>query len=166
MAFIRSLFFFLLIAIIAPSCYTFSGISIGDNVKTYYVGRFKDNATNAPPTLAQTLTNALDQKVRTEARLVENNITPDIEFKGTLVDFRVTSEAPRPDETTALNRLTVTTAIEYVNNVETDKGWKKNFSHFFDFPSSQDLSSVQDAAITEITDQIMEYIFNEAFQDW
>ncbi len=103
MAFIRSLFFFLLIAIIAPSCYTFSGISIGDNVKTYYVGRFKDNATNAPPTLAQTLTNALDQKVRTEARLVENNITPDIEFKGTLVDFRVTSEAPRPDETTALN---------------------------------------------------------------
>lgn len=156
----------LIISISGSSCYTFSGISISDNVKTYYVIRFKDNATNAPPTLAQTLTNALDQKVRTEARLVENQVSPDIEFIGTLVDFRVTSEAPRANETTALNRLTVTTAIEYVNNVETDKGWKKNFSHFFDFASTQDLSSVQDAAIQEIVDQIMEYIFNEAFTDW
>lgn len=163
---LRLIFLFLVLAIVIPACYTFSGISISDNVKTYYVGRFKDNASNAPPTLAQTLKNALDEKVRTEARLVENNISPDIEFKGTLVDFRVTSEAPRPDETTALNRLTITTAIEYINNVEKDKGWKKNFSHFFDFPSSQDLSSVQEAAIQEITDQIMEYIFNEAFTDW
>lgn len=156
----------LLICILGASCYTFSGISISDNVKTYYVIRFKDNAPNAPPTLAQTLTNALDQKVRTEARLVENQVSPDIEFIGTLVDFRVTSEAPRADETTALNRLTITTAIDYVNNVETDKDWKKNFSHFFDFPSTQDLSSVQEAAIQEIVDQIMEYIFNEAFTDW
>ena len=62
---------------------------------------------------------------------MENNTTPDIEFVGTLVDFRVTSEAPTANETTALNRLTITTAIEYVNNVEEDKGWKKNFSHFF-----------------------------------
>ena len=156
----------LLIAILGSACYTFSGISISENVKTFYVIRFKDNAPNAPPTLAQTLTFALDQKIRTEARLVENQITPDIEFIGTLVDFRVTSEAPRANETTALNRLTVTTAIEYVNNVETDKGWKKNFSHFFDFPSTQDLSSVQEAALQEIVDQIMEYIFNEAFADW
>lgn len=156
----------LLISILGSACYTFSGISISENVKTFYVIRFKDNAPNAPPTLAQTLTFALDQKIRTEARLVENQITPDIEFIGTLVDFRVTSEAPRANETTALNRLTVTTAIEYVNNVETDKGWKKNFSHFFDFPSTQDLSSVQEAALQEIVDQIMEYIFNEAFADW
>ncbi|MBX2872601.1 MAG: hypothetical protein KTR30_10890 [Saprospiraceae bacterium] len=156
----------LLISILGASCYTFSGISISDSVKTYYVIRFKDNASNAPPTLAQTLTNALDQKVRTEARLVENQVSPDIEFIGTLVDFRVTSEAPRADETTALNRLTITTAIDYINNVETDKDWKKNFSHFFDFPSTQDLSSVQEAAIQEIVDQIMEYIFNEAFTDW
>ncbi|NRB52223.1 MAG: hypothetical protein HRU41_31405 [Saprospiraceae bacterium] len=156
----------LLICILSASCYTFSGISIGDNVKTFYVIRFKDNAPNAPPTLAQTLTFALDQKVRTEARLVENQVTPDIEFIGTLVDFRVTSEAPRANETTALNRLTVTTAVEYINNVETDKGWKKNFSHFFDFPSTTDLSSVQEAALDEIVNQIMEYIFNEAFADW
>ncbi|MEZ5038335.1 MAG: LPS assembly lipoprotein LptE [Saprospiraceae bacterium] len=163
---LKFIFLLLVLSIILPACYTFSGISISDNVKSYYVARFKDNAPNAPPTLAQTLTNALDQKIRTEARLIENNVSPNIEFKGTLVDFRVTSEAPRPDETTALNRLTITTAIEYINNVEKDKGWKKNFSHFFDFPSSQDLSSVQDAAIEEITNQIMEYIFNEAFTDW
>ena len=147
-------------------CYSFKGISIEPDVNTYYVGNFKNNAVNSPPVLPQTAAEALREKLRTETRLKQSNTAPDIEFKGTIVDFRVTSEAPKPGESTAINRLTIVTAIEYINKKKEKKGWKNNFSFFYDFPSNQSLSSVQDDAVTSILDQMMEDIFNKAFTDW
>ena len=152
--------------LLASGCYSFRGISIDPAVRTYYVGQFRNNAVNSPPTLEVTLTEDLKEKIRTESRLLLEETNPDIEFQGTVVDFRVTSEAPQPGETTAINRLTIVTAIEYIDNTNEDKGWKQNFSFFFDFPSSTDLISIQDDAIRVISDQLMEDIFNKAFTDW
>ena len=148
------------------ACYSFSGISIDPNIKTYYVDQFKNNALNAPPILAQTFSETLKEKIRNESRLEFDDQNPDIEFKGSVVDFRITSEAPQPGESAAINRLTIVTAVEYLDNINEEKNWKKNFSFFFDFPSSQDLSSVQDEAIDAILEQMMEDIFNNAFTDW
>lgn len=151
---------------IAFSCYTLSGISIADDVNTYYVEQLRNNADNAPPTLPQTLTENLKEKIRTESRLVFSDTEPDIEFRGSLVDFRVTAEAPQPGEVTAINRLTIIVAIDYINNKTPEKNWKSNFSFFYDYSSTTDLSSIQETAIRSITNQLMEDIFNRAFTDW
>lgn len=160
------LFIFIAISVLQQSCYSLSGVSISPDVKTYYVEQFRSNADNAPPVLEQTLTEALKEKIRTESRLIFADTEPHVEFKGTIVDYRVTSEAPRPGEFTAINRLTINVGIEYINNLEEKKGWKNNFSFFYDFPSNQDLSSIQDEAIRVISNQLMEDIFNKAFTDW
>ena len=164
----KFLYLFLLgsITLLFSACYSFSGISIDPDVRTYYVEQFKDNANNSVPALAQIFTEDLKEKIRTESRLIYEETNPDIEFQGSIVDFRVTSEAPQAGETTALNRLTIVTSIEYINNRNSDKGWKSNFSFFFDFSSSQDLISVQDDAVAAISAQMMEDIFNKAFTDW
>lgn len=156
---------------LTAACYTFSNVSVDYEVtKTYYVGNFQNNALNAPPILPQTLAEALREKVRRESRLVQSDVDPDVEFIGTLVDFRVTAEAPQGGnnrESTSVNRLTIVTAIEYINANDEEKGWKSNFSFFYDYPSTTDLSSVQDEAIEVISDQMMEDIFNKAFaSDW
>ena len=156
----------LVLALGLSSCYSFSGISIDADISTFNIDNFQNNAPNSVPSLAQNFTEDLKNKVRTETRLIENNREPDIEFKGTIVDYRVTSEAPQPGETASINRLTINIAIEYIHHKDEEKGWKSNFSHFFDFPSSTDLSSIQEAAIEEITEQLMEDIFNKAFTDW
>ncbi|NUQ23057.1 MAG: hypothetical protein HUU34_03825 [Saprospiraceae bacterium] len=148
------------------ACYSLRGIDIDPNVNTYFVDQFRNNASNAPPSLPQTFTEALKEKIRTESRLVYTDTDPDISFKGAIVDFRVTSEAPQPGETTSLNRLTITTAIEYIHAKDEKKGWKSNFSFFYDFPSSTDLGSIQDDAIDVISKQMMEDIFNKAFTNW
>jgi len=158
---------FLLYCILTQSaCYSLSGVSIDPGVNTYYVQQLRNNANNAPPTLPQTLTEALKEKIRTESRLVFSEEAPQIECRGSVVDFRVTSEAPQPGEVTAINRLTITLAIEYINNPDTKKNWKQNFSFFYDFSSSQDLASVQETAIAAISRQLTEDIFNRAFTDW
>lgn len=146
--------------------YSLRGISIPADVSTYYVGQFKNNALNAPPTLAIETSEALKEKIRRESRLILNETEPDVEFQGTIVDFRVTAEAPQPGESSAINRLTIITAVEYISNKNEEDGFKRNFSFFFDFPATTDLSAVQTQAIEDILAQITEDIFNEAFTNW
>ncbi len=169
----QRLFIFAFFAVLSLSgCYTLSGISIPDNVEKAYVPLYVENALGAPPTLYIDMTEALRNKVRDEARLEITEDDPDIEMKGTLVDFRVSAEGASPGDQTAafskLNRLTIVVAIEYKNlRDENDEGWKQNFSNFFDFPATQTLASVQEEAIEDITEQINEKIFNKAFaEDW
>ena len=146
--------------------YSFKGISIPPDVTSYHVGQFKNNTLNAPPTLAAEMQDALDGEIRRETRLVANNSEPDIEFKGTVVDFRVTAEAPQPGEFSSINRLTIVTAIEYISQKNEDDNFKKNFSSFFDFPATTELTSIQNEAIDDIMAQLMEDIFNKAFTNW
>ena len=154
------------IGILLSGCYSFTGTNFDPNIKTYYVENFRNNASNSLPALEQTVTENFKEKIRTESRLIFDDINPDIEFKGTVVDFRITSEAPAPGEFTALNRLTIVVAVEYINSFDEEKGWKNNFSHFVNFSSDQDIADIQDSAVDEILNQILEDIFNKAFTDW
>jgi len=89
----QRLFIFAFFAVLSLSgCYTLSGISIPDNVEKAYVPLYVENALGAPPTLYIDMTEALRNKVRDEARLEITEDDPDIEMKGTLVDFRVSAE--------------------------------------------------------------------------
>lgn len=152
--------------IFLSGCYSFSGISIDPEVETYYVHPFTDNTDNSLPNLAQNMGENLKEKIRTESRLVFTEYEPDLEFKGVVVNYKISSEAPRPGEITAINRLTIVTAIEYIDNQDSEKTWKRNFQFFYDFPSDTDFVSVQDQAIETITRQIMEDVFNAAFTNW
>ncbi len=158
------------LSLLLTACYTFRGISIPEGVERAYVPVFLDNALSAPPTLALDITESLRDKVRDEARLTVTEEDPDIEIRGTLVDFRVTAEgASAGDETAAfskLNRLTVVVAIEYTNLRDPEaENWKSNFTEYYPFPGNQTLASVQDEALAEILNNLNEKIFNRAFAD-
>ena len=156
-----------------PSCYSFRGISIPEGVERAYIPVFEDNTTNGPPpTLYLEVTERLRDKVRDEARLLITDENPDIEIKGTLVDFRISAEGARQGNETAAyaaqTHLTITVAIEYRNLRDPDdEGWKQNFSDYFPFDSNVSLASVQEEAVDFILEQINEKIFNKAFaEDW
>lgn len=161
------LFSFFLIAISVQACsYSFRSAAVDASITTYYVAQFDNNDPDSEPALAIRLTEDLKEKIRSESRLIYNEVDPQVEFEGVIVSYSVTAEAPRPGEATSINRLTITTAITYTNQVDDEKSWKKNFSFFYDYPSNVDLASVEEEAITEISAQMMEDIFNAAFNDW
>ncbi|MCP3929251.1 MAG: hypothetical protein GY705_09150 [Bacteroidetes bacterium] len=147
-------------------CYSFKGISIPPEVNTFYVAEFDNKANNVVPTLAQTITEALKSKIRTESRLIWNETEPDVEFQGSIVDYRITAEAPQPGEYSGVNRLTIILSVEYINSTNEEDTWKSNFSYFYDFPADTDLISIQDEAIDAINEQLLEDIFNKAFTSW
>lgn len=151
---------------LVSGCYSLKGYSIQPDVKTFYVGNFKLTALNAPATINQTFQEALKDKVSRESRLQYTNLNPDLEFNGTIQSFVVSAVAPKPDEQTSFNRLTIFVAVEYANHLDAKDTWTKTFSHFADFPTDQNLLQVQDDLITIIFNQILEDIFNQAFNNW
>jgi len=97
-----------------------------------------------------------------------NSNTPDVEFTGKITDFRVVPVAPKPGEVVAKNQLKINIRVGYVNNIEEKKGWpsERDFSFFAEFDSDQDLLNIQTQLIDDINKQLLEDIFNAAFNDW
>ena len=156
----------LMVAPVMEGCYTLKGYSIDPAVESYYVGQFKVTAVNAPATISQTFAESLKDKISRESRLNYSDEEPHIEFNGTIQSFNVTAVAPQPGERTAFNRLTINVSVDYINNLNLKDKWTKTFSHFEDFPSDTNLQSVQEDLISVIFNQILEDIFNQAFNNW
>lgn len=160
------IFIYLLICSAFYGCYSFRSASIDPRIQSYFVHSFESNAVDALPGLEQRLTGDLQDKIRLNSRLQYQENNPDIEFKGILAGYQITAEAPSTGERIAINRLTITLAIEYIDNITDAEPWTRNFSFFFDYPSGTDFSSIEEEAITSISDQLMEDIFNAAFSNW
>ena len=163
---IKSLIILVVLLPWLSGCYSLKGYSIDENVSTFYVDDFKSTALNAPATINQTFGEALKDKISKESRLKYSDLEPHLEFGGTVQNFIVTSVAPQPGETTSFNRLTIHVSVEYTNHLDPKDQWTKTFSHFADFPSDQNLLPVQDDLIDIIFKQILEDIFNQAFNNW
>lgn len=159
----------ILVLLILPSimgCYVMNSTSMPVGVKTFYVGNFKIAALNAPATINQTFGEALKDKVAKESKLKYTDLGPDITFNGTIQSYNVSAIAPKPDEQTSFNRLTIQVTVEYSNQLDKKDQWTKPFSFFADFPTDQNLLQVQDELIAIIFNQILEDIFNQAFNNW
>jgi hypothetical protein len=161
-----SILFFLLIAAVLPGCYSFKGIAIAPETQTFFVQPFTNQAANVLPTLAADFTETLKDKIRNESRLIFTEIDPHIVFSGFIADYSITAVAPEQGEVTAFNRLEITVSVSYENTQNEEDQWQQRFSFFQDYPSNQNLIDIQDDLIQTINDQLVDDIFNAAFNKW
>ncbi len=151
---------------LATGCYSFKGATISPEVNTFFVKNFDSRAPNAPANLPIQFTEALKDKIRSESRLRLKEEEPDVEFSGYISGFQVRAVAPKPDETVSQNQLVITVHVDFTNSKEEGKGFSQDKSFFLDFPTTSDLLSVQDNLISQINKQLVEDIFNAAFNNW
>jgi hypothetical protein len=161
---------FFIVCLLQTGCYSFRGVSINKEIKSFSVALFTTTATAAPPTLAQTFTEKLKDKIRNNTSLsLVNTDVADIQISGQVVGYDVSAISPQPNQPAPYNQLRITIAIDWLNNKDKDekKTWKQNFSFQGDFPGTGQLINFQDQLIKQITDKILEDIFNKAFtEDW
>ncbi len=147
-------------------CYSFKGITIPPEITTYYVINFGNRSFGAPVDIEVKFSEALRNKIRNESRLKFQEIDPDVEFSGDIINFVVSAEAPVAGNTVALNKLDIGVSVKYVDKKNEKNNYERNFSFFETFQSDQDLQSVQDRLIKNIFDQIVERIFNDTYTTW
>ncbi len=146
--------------------YSFSGASVPPEAKTVSVEYFQNNASLAPPTLSQTFTEALRDKLSSQTRLGLVNKGGDLAFEGSVVGYLTSPIAIQSTDQAALNRLTITVNVKYTCAFDEKKNYEQTFSRFFDYSSTQSLAAVEDQLIRDINEQLVQDIFNRTLNDW
>lgn len=146
--------------------YSFTGTSIDPEIKSVSIQYFESFAPLAKPTLSQVFTEALKDRFIQQTNLSLVQKGGDIQFSGKITGYETRPVAIQGNETAALNRLTITVEVDFVNTQDEKKNFKQKFSRFEDYSSNQSLSSVEDALIEEINEQLIQDIFNKSVSDW
>ena len=159
----------LLISVFQYGCrvgYSFTGASVSPAVKTVSILYFPNNAPLVAPTLSRTLGDDLKDYFtsHTNLNLVDRN--GDIDVQGSITGYAVQPVAIQGNETAALNRLTITISVKFTNKTNEKQNFETTFSEYLDYPSSKDLSAVQDDLISQIDDKLVLDVFNKAVVNW
>ncbi len=155
------------LAVFCQGCgiYSFSGASIPAEAKTVSVDYFPNHAQLVNPLLSDNLTTALRDAMNSQTTLDLIETGGDLAFEGEITDYRTTPVAIT-GQTAAMNRLTITVKVRFSNRIDDTKDFEQSFSRYEDYPSNQDLMSVQEALTATIVEQLVEDIFNKALVNW
>lgn len=163
-----ALYMVILLAVLCNGCgiYSFSGASIPAEAKTVSVQYFPNHAQLVNPTLSNDFTNALRDAVMNQTSLDMVEAGGDLAFEGEITDYKTTPVAITAGQTAALNRLTITVNVRFVNTFDETKNFETKFSHYEDYPSDQELNSVQESLTGTIIEALVEDVFNKALVNW
>ncbi len=146
--------------------YTFTGASISPEVHTYSVEAFQNRASIVQATLASDLTNDLVNKINSSTSLQQVNANADVSFKGTITGYSISPTAIGANDRAAKNRLTISIRVDFVNNKNPKENYQSQFSRYRDYDSNFSLSEVEESLINEISEELIEDIFNKSFVNW
>jgi len=104
--------------------YTLSGASIPIEAKTVSVKYFDNNASLAPPTLSQTFSEALRDKIISQTRLTLVKTNGDLSFEGAITNYIASPIAIQSNDQSAQNRLTITINVKYICSFDEKKNYK------------------------------------------
>jgi hypothetical protein len=148
--------------------YSFTGASVPASAKTFSVQFFQNQAPLAGPTYSQTFTDALRDYISSQSHLsiVTNG---DLDFAGSITGFSTApvSVASSSPTQSSLTRLTINVEVTYTDKEDPKKGYTATFSRYADYPSSQTLSgSIEDNLVQQIDKQLVQDVFDKAFNNW
>ena len=154
------------LAITGCGVYSFTGASISPEIKTISIASFPNQASLVQPSLSQVFTEKLKDKFVSQTNLTQINSSGDISFEGYISDYNSQPTAIQGNEQAALNRLTITVKVKFINTKDEKQNFESSFSRFADYDSKQNLSTVESQLISEICTQLVDDIFNKAMINW
>ena len=146
--------------------YSFSGVNISPEVRTYTVDYFPNRAPIVQAQLSQLFTDALIDKIQANTSLDLTTDGGDVRFSGEITNYETRPTAITGQETAARNRLTITVRVKYENLVLPELDYDTSFSRYEDYDASKNLTDVEGELIDLIVENLIEDIFNRAFVNW
>jgi hypothetical protein len=151
--------------------YNLKGMTIPPDAKTISVATFKlgsDGAGLMPPTEPQLLSQKLRDAVSSQTNLALIKQNGDLRFEECkVIGYATSFPSIGTGDANKLNRLTVSISVDYVNSFDASKGFTaKIFTRYFDYDASKTLSQIEGEALEQINRQLIEDMFNAAFNNW
>lgn len=147
--------------------FTLNGAPIDYNVyKTVHVSNFPIRAALVYPPLQQTFENELLNYITRNTRLQTTDGPSDLNIEGEITQYYLTPQAVTEDAYASRTRLTIGVRVKYTDNKQENKDVDQTFTAYRDFDSSQMLNDVQDQLCQEISEEIVQLIFNATLGNW
>jgi len=145
--------------------YGFTGGSIPEGMKTYTVEFFENTAPIVYPTLSQSFTEALKERIRSQSNLSQVSNDGDAIFEGRITGYSITPAAVEAGtDRAALSRLSITVNVKYTNTIKPEDNFEQAFTRFKDFAGA--VSAQEESLIRDINQMLTEDIYNKAFANW
>jgi len=116
--------------------------------------------------LAITFNDKLQQKYVSQTRLSQVKTGGDLQISGAITGYSLSNQAINSDAYASVTRLTIKVKIKFVNKNNKTENFEKEFSQYEDFDASRLLTEVQDDLCDQITDKLIEEIFNATVANW
>lgn len=116
--------------------------------------------------LAITFNDKLQQKYVQQTRLSQVPSDGDLQISGAITGYSLSNLAVGTDAYATQTRLTIKVKIKFVNKNNKAENFEKEFSQYYDFDATKLLTDVQDDACDELTDKLVEEIFNATVANW
>lgn len=146
--------------------YKFSGVNIPPDVQTLTVGYFPNEASIVSPTLSQLFGEKMKDKFQGETRLYLVPENGDFQISGVIKDYHVSPVAVQGNTTSSKSRLTIGIKVEFVCEKHPEMNFTETLSRFQDFDAVNSFESVEQELINDITDQLVQEIFNKIALNW
>ncbi len=144
---------------------SFTGGDVGD-AHTVSVDLFQTSSPLATPQSAQIFTETLRDLLLAQSPLKLAREEGDLQYSGAITSYDVQPVSIQASETAALNRLTMTASVTYLNTLDPKKNAEFTVSRFADYDSTQDLVSVEEQLVREIGRQLAQDIFDRTLGGW
>ena len=137
-----------------------------DIYKTIDLSEFPIRAALVYPPLQQTFENKLLDYVTRQTRLQEVDGPADIELTGEITGYSLSPQAVGTDAYATETRLTITVRVKYTDNKNPANNLDQTFSAYRQFSSSLMLTDVQDDLCNQISEELVNLIFNATLGNW
>ena len=146
--------------------YSFSGTSIQSDVKTICIEPVVNKATKVNPSLANQLTEELNDKFRKLTKLEQVSDVGDLNLTVTVESYDVRATAVTAGEVAAMNRLTVTCKVKFTNELHPEDNLEQSFAGYEDYDSNNPLDMVEAQLCESIVKKLVDDIFNATVAQW
>lgn len=147
--------------------YSLTGSNIDYNVlKTINIKEFTNQATLVYPTLVQTFSERMRDVYSRSTKLRFVDRDADIEIEGEIVRYDLSQQAVTDNGYASQTRLTMGVRVRFRNNKNPAENKELNFSTYRDFSNQSLLTDVQDDLVKQLTEELVDQIFNGTMSNW
>ena len=118
------------------------------------------------PMLSKNITEALQDKFRSESSLSVIQRNGDLAVEGEITGYDTQPIAIQGNQIAALNRLTVTINVRFRNRFEEKANFESSFSRYADYASSKSLSSAEQELLPTLIEELVQDVFNKCVVNW
>ena len=110
--------------------------------------------------------NALKDQFANHTKLQQVRRDGDLQIEGEITQYQQRNKSVSSEGYAAQTELSITVNVRFTNNVNHKEDFERQFSASQTYESTQNLNSVQEELVTQMTKDLVEQIFNATVANW